>query len=64
MLFHNRRIETVSLPDGSTARRKVASGYGVCRAKWEADDLAAIARAKGISLSEAKSQLEAMKGEQ
>lgn len=60
----DRRIETVSLPDGSTARRKVASGYGVCRAKWEADDLAAIARAKGISLSEAKSQLEAMKGEQ
>ena len=60
----DRRIETVALSDGSTARRKVASGYGVCRAKCEADDLAAIARAKGISLSEAKSQLEAMKGEQ
>ena len=52
-----RKIETVALPDGSTVRQKVASGYGVCRAKWEADDLAALALAKGISLAEAKSML-------
>ena len=58
-----RKIETVALPDGSTVRRKIASGYGVRRAKWEADDLAAFARTKGISLAEAKDQLETSKGE-
>ena len=50
-----RKVETVSLSDGSTVRRKVASGYGVRRAKWEADDLAALARTKGMSLAEAAS---------
>ena len=59
----DRKIETVALPDGSTVRRKIASGYGVRRAKWEADDLAAFARTKGISLAEAKVQLETSKGE-
>jgi hypothetical protein len=59
----DRKIETVALPEGSTVRCKVASGYGVCRAKWEADDLAAFARTKGISLAEAKDQLETSKGE-
>ena len=59
----DRKIETVALPDGSTVRRKVASGYGVCRAKWEADDLAAFARTNGISLAEAKDRLETSKGE-
>lgn len=59
----DRKIETVALPDDSTVRRKVASGYGVCRAKWEADDLAAFARTRGISLAEAKDQLETSKGE-
>jgi hypothetical protein len=50
----DRMIETVALSDGSTVRRKVASGYGVRRAKWEADDLAAFARTKGIPLADAK----------
>jgi len=50
----DRMIETVALPDGSTVRRKVASGYGVRRAKWEADDLAAFARTKGVPLADAK----------
>lgn len=59
----DRKIETVALADGSTVRRKVASGYGVCRAKWEADDLAAFARTNGISLAEAKDRLETSKGE-
>ena len=59
----DRKIETVALPEGSTIRCKVASGYGVCRAKWEADDLAAFARTNGISLAEAKDRLEASKGE-
>lgn len=59
----DRKIETVALTDGAVVRRKVASGYGVCRAKWEADDLAALARTLGISLAEAKAQLEASEGE-
>ena len=50
----DRMIETVALSDGSTVRRKVASGYGVRRAKWEADDLAAFARTKGVPLADAK----------
>ena len=53
-----RNIEEVSLPDGSIVRRKVASGHGVSRAKWEADDLAAYARQRGISLAEAESEVE------
>ncbi len=59
----DRKIETVALPDGSTVRRKVASGYGACRAKWEADDLANLARKDCITLAEAKKRLETMKGE-
>ena len=39
----SRRIEEVALPDGSSVRRKVASGHGVSRAKWESDDIAALA---------------------
>lgn len=58
-----RRIETYSLADGSVARRKVASGYGTVRAKWEADDVAALARREGITFSEAKEHLEGLKGD-
>ena len=54
----NRAVETVTLPDGSAIRRKVADGYGVHRAKWEADDLAAIAKAGNLSLAEAKGMVE------
>ena len=49
----SRKIEEVSLSDGSTVRRKIASGHGVSRAKWEADDLVAYARRHGVSLSDA-----------
>ena len=54
----SRSIEEVALPDGSVVRRKTASGHGVTRAKWEADDLAALAARNGISLAEAKSKIE------
>jgi len=43
----------VRLADGTEVRRKVASGYGVRRAKWEADDVAAYAVKNAISLDEA-----------
>jgi hypothetical protein len=32
----------------------VVEGFGVRRAKWEADDLAAFAEKKGLTLSEAR----------
>jgi uncharacterized protein (DUF111 family) len=54
----SRKIEEVSLSDGSTVRRKIASGHGVSRAKWEADDLAAYARRHGVSLSDARAKAE------
>jgi len=48
-----RSVERVRLADGTEVRRKVASGYGVRRAKWEADDVAAYAVKNAISLDEA-----------
>ena len=53
-----RRIEEYVLPDGSVARRKVAFGHGVNRAKWEADDVAGLAVRCRISLDEAKLKIE------
>lgn len=58
-----RKIETVTLTDGSNAKFKVASGYGVRREKWEADDLAQFARKRNINLKAAKAQLDQMKGD-
>jgi len=48
--------ETVSTPYG-VLRRKRARGYGVERAKWEYDDLAAVARAQGMSIQELEQAL-------
>ena len=53
-----RNVEEVPLSDGSIVRRKVASGHGVRRAKWEADDLADYARRRSISLADAESEVE------
>ena len=53
-----RSIERVRLADGTEIRRKVASGYGVRRAKWEADDVAAYAVKHAIPLSEAQRRIE------
>lgn len=48
-----REMRTVETPLGAV-REKVASGYGVTRAKFEFDDLARIANENGITLSEAR----------
>lgn len=48
-----RSIETVKTPYGDV-RKKVSAGYGTTRAKYEFEDLAAIAREKGISLREVR----------
>ena len=50
----NRRVETISTPYG-IVRRKISSGYGVEREKYEYADLARIAKDKKISLAEAES---------
>ena len=47
-----RQCLTLDTPLGPV-RQKRASGYGVDRQKYEFDDLAAIARARGVSLREA-----------
>lgn len=39
-------------------RRKVSSGYGVSRVKYEHDDLARIAKEQNISLDEARRKVE------
>ena len=57
-----RREEKVSLPDGTTVRRKVSEGYGVKRSKVEFDDLAAYAKANGVSLETALARMNVSRG--
>ena len=52
-----RRMETVNTPNG-TVHRKVSTGSGVCRTKYEHADVARIAREKDMSLFEVLSALE------
>lgn len=51
-----RRIETEETPYG-TVRKKVSTGYGIRREKYEYEDLARIAKEKNISLQEARDLL-------
>ena len=53
----DRRMEALQTPYGEV-RRKVSSGYGVSREKYEYDDLARIAKEQNISLDEVKKRLE------
>lgn len=53
----DRKIETVATPYGEV-RRKVSSGYGVTRAKYEHDDLVRIAKELDISIEEVKNKIE------
>ncbi len=53
----DRRIETTATPYGEV-RRKVSSGYGVSRSKYEYEDLAKIAREQNLSIREVKKLLE------
>lgn len=52
-----RREESVTLPDGSVVRRKVAEGPGGERAKCEYEDLARIAKGEGVGLREVREKL-------
>lgn len=53
----DRKITTVETPCG-TVRRKDAAGYGVCRSKYEYDDLARIARERGLSIKDVRDLIE------
>ena len=55
----DRRTVTLNTPYGPI-RKKVSSGYGVRREKYEYDDLAAAAKAKGVSLSEIEQELKSL----
>ena len=49
-------METVDTPYGPV-HRKVSSGYGVRREKYEYEDLASIAKAQNLSLSELSDEI-------
>jgi len=48
-----RRMETVRTPYGDV-RRKISSGYGVSRVKYEYDDLSRIAKEQNVSLDDVR----------
>lgn len=52
-----RKIETVRTPYGEV-RRKVSSGYGTTRIKYEYEDLARIAQERNISIEEVRKLVE------
>lgn len=52
-----RTVETVETAFGSV-RRKISTGFGVTRTKWEYEDLAKIAREQNLSLEEVRERLE------
>ena len=52
----DRKTEVIQTPYGEV-RRKVSTGYGVSRSKYEYDDLSRIAKEQNISLDEVKKRL-------
>ena len=52
----NRTVETVDTPYGPI-RKKVSSGYGVRREKYEYEDLSKIAREQGLSIVELREKI-------
>ena len=53
----DRKVTAVETPYG-TVHRKDSAGYGVKRTKYEYEDIAAIARGKGVSLEEVAALIE------
>ena len=53
----SRKTVTEETPYGNV-RKKISTGYGVCREKWEYDDLARIAKEQNISIREVRRNLE------
>ncbi len=55
----DRKLESLDTPYGKV-RRKISSGYGVKRVKYEYDDLVRIAEEKDISIEEARKLVTAL----
>lgn len=55
----DRRTVTLNTPYGPI-RKKVSSGYGVRREKYEYDDLAAAAKAEGVSLAQVEREIKSL----
>ena len=53
----DRRIEELRTPLGRV-RRKISTGYGVTRVKYEHDDLERIAAQNNMSIEEVRKQIE------
>ena len=52
-----RKVVTVETQYGSV-RKKVSSGYGITREKWEYEDLARIAKEQNVSIQQIRTMLE------
>lgn len=52
-----RRTETMTLADGDVVRRKVSDGFGVHREKAEYEDVARVARARGVSIQTVRAEV-------
>ena len=52
----DRKVETVDTPFGSI-RKKVSTGYGVQRSKYEYEDIARVAKANNLSIAQVLSEL-------
>lgn len=55
----DRQMETIETPYGPV-QRKVSTGYGVHRAKYEYDDLTRIAKERSLSLDAVRKLLDAL----
>ena len=53
----SRSIETIAT-DWGNVRKKVSSGYGVTKEKYEYEDIARIAKEQNISLSDVSTYLQ------
>lgn len=53
----DRRLETVETQYGPV-RKKISTGYGIYREKWEYEDLVKISRETGLSLEEIRKNLD------
>ena len=59
----NRKTETVETPHG-TVRKKISSGYGVTKEKYEYEDLAKLAKSQNGTLLQAKTEAHISEWEQ
>lgn len=59
----DRKIETIETPHG-TVRKKISSGYGVTKEKYEYEDLSKLARSQNGTLLQARTEAHISEWEQ